>query len=225
MEDTPTPSFPSLPKRLAQVFFSPGDLFEALREKPVWAWALVVVAALVALSVILIPAELWVELSRNQLIERGQEVPPGLESSAGVIRIFSVLGAVIVTPIMIFLLSGIVTFIFSFLMGDEGRYAQYLSVVAHASIISAVGSLLLVPLKIAQRDPSVTLSLGTFASFLQEGYFLRVLKLLDLFALWSYGVMAVGATKISPRRGFASALAVFLLFALAFALIFGIFGG
>jgi hypothetical protein len=208
-----------------QVFFSPGELFTALREKPVWGWALAIVASLVALSVTLIPAELWVELSRSQLIERGQEVPPGLESSAGVIRIFSVAGAVIVTPIMMFFLAGIVTFIFSFLMGDEGRYVQYLSVVAHASVISAVGALLLVPLKIAQRDPSVTLNLGTFLFFLQEGYLYRVLKLMDLFALWSYAVMAVGVTKISPRRGFASALTVFLLFAVAFALIFGIFGG
>jgi hypothetical protein len=208
-----------------QVFFSPGELFTALRERPVWGAALGAVIILIALSVILIPAELWVELSRNQLIERGQEVPPGLESSAGVIRIFSVLGAVIVTPIMMFLLAGIVTFIFSFLMGDEGRYVQYLSVVAHASIISAVGALLLVPLKIAQRDPSVTLNLGTFAFFLHEGYFFRVLKMMDLFSLWSYAVMAMGVTKISPRRGLASALTVFLLFAVAFALIFGIFGG
>ncbi|MFH1764333.1 MAG: YIP1 family protein, partial [Gemmatimonadota bacterium] len=136
-----------------------------------------------------------------------------------------VLGGGIAFFIMAFVLAGIVTLFFSFLFGDEGRYVQYLSVVAHASVISALGALLLVPLKLSQGDPSVTLSLGTFAFFIEDGYPLRVLRLLDLFALWSYGVMAIGVTKIDPRRGFGFALTFFFIFALVFALIFGIFGG
>jgi hypothetical protein len=82
-----------------------------------------------------------------------------------------------------------------------------------------------VPLKLAQGDPSLTLSLGTFAFFLDEGYPLRVLKMLDLFGLWAYVVMAIGVTKIDPKRGLGSALGFFLVFALGFALIFGSFGG
>jgi hypothetical protein len=223
-DSTPSP-FPLLPKRLLQVFFSPGELFTALREKPVWFGALAVVGALVVLSVALIPTELWVEFSRNQLIEQGQQVPQGFESSGAIIRIFSVLGGGIAYFIMAFVLAGIVTLFFSLLSGGEGRYVQYLSVVAHASIISALGALLVVPLKLSQGDPAVTLSLGTFAFFLEEGYPLRVLKMLDLFALWSYAVMALGVTKIDPKRGFGSALAFFFGLALVMALIFGSFGG
>ena len=225
MEDTVASPVPSLPKRLVQVFVAPGELFTALREKPVWFGALAVAGVLVVLSVLLIPVDLWVEMSRAQLIEQGREVPAGFEGSGPIIRIASVLGAGIVFFIMAFVLSAIVTFFFSFLFGDDGRYVQYLSVVAHASVISGVGALLLVPLKLSQGDPSVTLSLGTFASFLDQGYLLRVLKMLDLFALWSYVVMAVGVSNIDPKRSFAAALAFFLAFALVFALIFGSFGG
>jgi hypothetical protein len=225
VENSAPSSFPSLPNRLLQVFVSPGELFTALREKPVWFGALAVCGFLAVLSIVLIPTELWVELSRNQLIERGQEVPAGVASSGSIIRIFAVLGGGISFFIMAFVLAGIVTLFFSFLFGDEGRYVQYLSVVAHASVISALGALLLVPLKLSQGDPSVTLSLGTFAFFIEDGYPLRVLKLLDLFALWSYGVMAIGVTKIDPKRGFGSALTFFFTFALVFALIFGTFGG
>jgi len=225
MEPEGSVQLPPLPKRLAQVFFSPGELFTALREKPVWFSAMLVVGILVGLALALIPPELWVEFSRNRMIEQGQPVPPGFESSGSIMRIFSVLGGALVTPIMMFILAGVVTFFFSFLLGDDGRYVQYLAIVAHASIITALGSLVLVPLKIQQGDPSLTLSLGTFAMFLGDGYVLRVLKLLDLFAIWSYGVMAVGVTSIDPRRGFAGALAFFLAFALVFALIFGSFGG
>ena len=63
---------------------------------------------------------------------------------------------------MAFVSAGVVTLIFSFLFGGQGRYHQYLSVVTHAMTISAFGGLLLVPLKISQGDPTVTLSLGTF---------------------------------------------------------------
>jgi len=225
VEDSVPVALPPLPKRLVQVFFSPGELFSTLRENPAWGGAMVVVCVLVGISLVLIPADLWVEFSLNQMIERGQEVPAGFEASGSIMRIGSVLGGLIATPVMMFILAGVVTFVFSFVLGDQGRYGQYLAVVAHASMISAVGALLLVPLKIAQGDPSVTLSLGTFGTFLGEGYVLRVLKLLDLFALWSYGVMAVGVSRIDPRRSFGFALAFFIAFALVFALIFGSFGG
>lgn len=214
-----------LPVRFGQVFFSPGELFSALREKPVWFGAMAVVAVFVGVGMALIPTEMWVEFSRNQMLERGQEVPAGFQSTGGIVRIISVVGAVIMTPVMMFVLAAIVTGIFSFLLGGEGSYKQYLSVVAHASIITGLSTLLLAPLKISQGDPTVTLSVGTFFSFLGDGYVFRALKMLDLFALWSYGVMAIGVTKMDPRRSFGFALTIFLGFALAFALVFAFFPG
>jgi len=225
VEDSTPASFPSLPKRLFQVFVSPGELFSALRERPVWFGALAVGGLLAVLSVFLIPADLWVEMSRNQLIEQGREIPAGFEASGPIIRIFSIVGGGVGYFIMAFVLAGVVTLVFSFLLGDEGRYAQYLAVVAHASAISALGALLLVPLKLSQGDPTVTLNLSSFAFFLEEGYPFRVLKMLDLFGLWAFAVMAVGVTKVNPRRSFGSALGVFMALAVGFALIFGIFGG
>ncbi len=226
MEESTPSSLPSLPKRLIQVFFSPSEVFTALREKPVWFGALAVAGVLAVISVILIPTELWTQLARDQLIQQGQAVPPGFESSGAIIRVFAVLGGGISFFIMAFILAGIVKLYFSFLLGDEGSYRQYLAVVSHAFIISAVGALLLVPLRISQGDPAVTLSLGTFAlAFMDEGYQLRVLKMVDLFSLWSYAIMAIGVTKIAPKRSFGSALAFFFGVAVVFALIFGIFGG
>jgi hypothetical protein len=50
-----------------------------------------------------------------------------------------------------------------FAPGDRGRYVQYLAVVSHVLIIGAVGGLLLVPLRLFQQDPSLSLSPGAFA--------------------------------------------------------------
>jgi len=225
VEETTATSFPSLPKRVMQVFFSPGELFTALRDKPVWFGALAVGALLIFLSTVFIPTDMWVEFTRAQMIESGQQVPPGFESGGPLIRIVSSFVGPIAFFGMAFILTGVVTVFFSFLFGDDGRYVQYLSVWAHATLISAFGALLLFPLKLSQGDPSVTLSLGTFAFFLEEGYLYRVMKLIDLFGLWAFAVMAVGVTKIDPKRSFAFALTFFMAFALAFAFLFGIFGG
>jgi len=225
MEPTESPRPLSLPTRLLKVFFSPGEVFLALREKPVWLGAVGVCGVLVSLSVILIPADIWVESMREQAMRRGTELPPFLASAGPAFRLASAVSGIIGIFLWVFLLSSVVTVFFSFLLGDEGRYKQYLSVVSHALVITAVGSVLLLPLRIAQGDPTLTLNVGTFLPFLEEGYAFRVLKLLDLFGLWSYSVMAIGVTKINPRRGMGVALSFFLAFAVASALVFGIFGG
>jgi len=225
MEPSETTLSMSLPTRLLKVFYSPGEVFQALGEKPVWFGALAVSGVLVTLSLILIPTDIWVESMREQAARQGTEMPPFMASAGPAFRLASAVSGLIGIFLWVFLLTAIVTVVFSFLLGDEGKYKQYLSVVSHALIITAVGSLLVVPLKIAQGDPTLTLNVGTFFPFLEEGYAFRVLKLLDLFGLWGYSVMAVGVTRIDPRRGMGVALPFFLAFAVASALIFGIFGG
>jgi hypothetical protein len=210
---------------MIQVFFAPGDLFESLRDRPTWFGVLALGAVLVMASTLLIPQDLWVAAAREQLIRQGQDVPPGLAATGAFMRIAALVGGGISWFIWAFLLAGIATVVFSFVLGDQGRYVQYLSVVSHGLFIGALGALLTVPLKIAQQDPSLTLNLGTFAFFLEDGYAFRVLKLLELFALWGYGVMAVGVTKLDPRRGLGSSLFSFYAIALVFALVFGVFGG
>jgi len=215
----------SLPVRLFQVFISPGELFRGLKDDPRWFTALLVGAIVVSLSMILVPADLWTQAMREQAAARGGEVPAFMESAGPMFRLASAVSGLVFYFLWAFLLAGIVTFVFAFLLGDDGRYVQYLSVVAHSLFITAAGSLLLLPLRIIQGDPQLTLNLGTFFFFLDEGYLFRVLKLLELFGLWGYVVMAIGVTQIDSRRSLGFAVSFFMSFALVFALIFGIFGG
>jgi hypothetical protein len=225
MEDNEPNTSMSLPTRLVKVFLSPGEVFEVIRKEPSWFGALAVGGVLVGLSILLVPAEIWVQTIREQAAQQGREMPAFMASAGPAFRLASVLSAVVFWFIWAFILAGVVTFVFSFLFGDEGGYRHYLSVVSHSLFIGAVGAVLLVPLKLVQADPSLTLNVGTFLPFLQEGYLFRVLKLLDLFGLWGYAVMAVGVTKIDPRRGMGFALSFFWGFAVVFALAFGVFGG
>lgn len=222
MDAAPSQGPGSLPTRFGQVVFSPGRLFQTLRGDPRWFGTLLAGAVLVALALILVPGDIWVQSMREEAAARGTEIPEFMASAGPLFRLASALSATVFYFLWAFFLAAILTVFFAFLFGDEAGYKQYLSVVAHGLLITAMGSLLLLPLRILQHDPQVTLNLGTFFFFLDGGYLSRVLGLLDLFGIWSYMVMAVGVAEMDPRRGMTLPVGFFLAFALAFALLVGL---
>jgi len=216
----------SFPVRIGQVFFSPGALMDSLARRPVWAAAVVLGAVLVVAGIVAIPAEVWDAIFRETMLRRGQAMPEGFAAGGTVMRVstlgFGTLGYFAIT----FLFAGIVTLVFAFVMGDEGRYMQYLAVTGHAWLIPSFVGLLLLPLKILQEDPQLTLNVGTFLYFLPDGYLASVAKMLDLSQAWAWLVIAQGAHAIDPRRSFESAavalMVLFVIMAMLLALIPGV---
>jgi hypothetical protein len=210
---------PPLPRRLLDAFFSPAKMATAVARSPRWAGALLVCIGLIALATWLTPPELFAEMQRRAALERGGDAPPMTDRTLRVIRIASVVGGSIAFGLMAFVLSGLYTVIFAFVLGDEGRYKQYLAVFAHAAFIPALLSLALVPLRIAAEDAQFSLSLASFAVFLPGGYLLNVLRVMDLTQIWSTLVVALGVRAIDDRRSFTSAAAILLGLQLAVALV------
>ena len=221
--EEPQPEIPGLPRRALDTFFSPGKLAEAVAQKPVWAGALILGGLLIILQTALIPVEVWEATFREAALESGAEVPEGFEMGVGIMRISAVVGGAIGWFVFAFIMAGITTLIFSFILGDDGRYKQYLAIMAHAWLIPATVGLLMVPLRIAEGNPQMTLNLGSFFFFLPGGYLLKVLTMLDLSQLWAWLVIAQGAHAIHPKRSFASAAVIVMGFALVVALIFAPF--
>lgn len=218
-----TSGLPSLPARLAAVFHSPGRLVEQLAREPRWIGALLVGALLVALSVTLIPAEVMMEANRQAAMERGRELPEMGDRVLRVIRIVTPIATFLATLIVTSLMAGLYALVFAFVLGDEGRYVQYLAMVAHANFIAVAFGLLLTPLRISMGDPQLTLNLGTFLAFLPDGYVLSVLRYLDLTQIWSTLVVAQGAHAIDRRRSFGSAATIGLSVVLLFAMVIAYF--
>lgn len=218
-----TPKLPSFPRRFMDVFVSPGALAEALAKRPAWAVALVVGALLVVLQQMLIPVEVWEAAFRTSALERGQEMPEEFAMSGNLLRLGGLIGGVVFWFLFAFAMTGLVTLVFAFVLGDEGRYVQYLSVLSHAWLIPAVIGLLLLPLRISQQDPQLNLSVANFFFWMDGGYLYRVMRMLDLSQLWAWAVVAQGAHAIDPRRSFGSALGVLLVFSLIMALVFALF--
>lgn len=216
---------PSLPTRIVQTFFSPGVLGEALARNPAWVGALLVGGVLILLQTLAIPMEVWESSMREAFLARGQEVPEGMAAGVSFMRISAVVAGFVMYFVMAFLFAGIVTVIFSFVMGDEGKYRQYLAIMGHAWLIPALVGLALLPLKISQQNPQFTLNLGAFLFFLPEGYLTRVATMLDLSQLWAWLVVAQGAHAIDSRRSFGSAAAMLLVLFLGFAMLFALIPG
>ena len=214
---------PPFYKRFLDVFFNPGRLGKALKEHPVWGGAMLVAAVLVGLQLALIPADVLVEARRQALLRAGQQMPPITPKMEAIMRWSAPIAGMISIPVMEFIFAGLVTLLFAFIMGDEGRYRQYLAVVSHAWLIPAVVEFFFIPLKIAEKNPQMTVSLGTFLFFLPEGYFLRVMSMMSLTQIWAWLVVAVGAHAINPKRRVATAAAVLIILNLAVVMVMAIF--
>lgn len=219
-EKTPLPPFY---KRVVDIFFNPARLGRVLKEHPVWAVAMVVGTVLVGLQISLIPTDVLMEARRQALLRAGQQMPAVTPKMEAIIRWSAPVVAMISTPVMEFILAGLVTLVFVFILGDRGRYRQYLAVLAHAWIIPGVVEFLLLPLKIAQKNPQMTVSLGTFFFFLPQGYFLKVLTMMSLSGIWAWLVVAAGVHAIEPKRRFGTAAAVLIIANLAVVMVFALF--
>jgi len=212
-----------LPGRLMDAIVSPGRMARTVADNPKWLGAMLVCAVLLALSIGLLPTELFTEMQRRMAIQSGRPVPELPENAQMFIRIFSIGGAAVGFMIMSFVFSAITTFIFAFVLGDEGKYTQYLAIGVHAAVIPAVTSLLLIPMRIAAGDVQLTINVGTFLPFLPDGFLSNVLRAMDISQIWSSLVGAMGIHAIDRRRSFASAATIQLGILLVLALLGGWF--
>jgi hypothetical protein len=218
--NTDMESTPPLARRLLDVFFSPAKVTAVLAKDPRWVGALLVSLVLVALATWLVPAEILVEAQRRVALDRGVDPPPLTDRTLQLIRVGSIIGAPVMVALLLFAFAGIYTVIFAFVLGDEGKFKQYLAVLAHASFIPSLLALPLVPLRISTGDPQLSLNLSSLLPFLSSGYLLNVLRLMDLTQIWSSLVVAVGAHQVDRRRSFMSAAAILIGLQLAVALVF-----
>jgi len=214
------PSLPALPVRYAQVFFSPASLFQRLADKPVWFFTLLVSGALIALGTYLIPPELQLQAIREQaMASGGQAPPPDFMENMGLFRIATLIFGPLFYLLLTLVTGAVVMGIFNFLFGEEGTFAQYMSVLAHANLVVATSYVLLVPLRISAEDPQLLLSVGTFMPFLPEGWLAGFFGFLDLFGLWSWTLVGLGVAKMT-RISWAAATAAVMVIPVAFAAIF-----
>lgn len=212
-----------LPLRLMDAIVSPGRMARTVADNPKWLGAMLVCAVLLALSIGLLPTELVQEMQRRAAVQAGRPVPDIPENAQRIIRVFTIVGPFVAFIVMSFIIAAVTTFVFAFVLGDEGKYTQYLAVGVHAAVIPGLVGLLLIPMRIAASDMQLTINVGTFLPFLPDGFWYNFFRAMDVSQIWSSLVTAAGIHAIDRKRSFGSAAAILLAMLVALAAVGGWF--
>lgn len=229
-------AIPSLPVRIVQVFVSPAALFDALRRQPAWMGATL---ALIGLSIalqfltpVIVPEEI---LRRAAEARIADFIPAGADpevleqqvDAAVTPGVVAVVGTIIGTPIVLSLIAGLLLIAFNVILGGEASFKQLLSAAAHASYIGTAGAVVSIGL-MAVGAEIVTLSPGLFLPEM-EGFIGRFLNGINVFSVWTCGVLGVAVSRFYPGRSVAAGttylLVLYLIFVAAIAVFSGLFAG
>lgn len=215
--DSGDPELPPRPpffSRLWMVFVQPGRLFTELVRNPAWFPVALVVAAVTAAVLWFTPEELFRQAALSGVSgEQAAQIAEGMSQVPPIIIKGGAVAAAFVGSLLFPIILSMITYVvFVFIRGDEARFKQHLSVVAHAGVISVLGAIVNGVVNNLGGRLEETLSVGTFFPFLPDGYFTDLLLALDLFQLWGAAVVGIGLAAIDPRRSAGSTTAI--LFAL-----------
>ncbi|HEX2944593.1 MAG TPA: YIP1 family protein [Clostridia bacterium] len=207
-----TAEHPGVLKRLLWVFTSPGKLMASLAEKPKVLFTLILCAIPLDLLYFL-QMPLYKDLLRNAAIAQSQSsymqslgvemTPEMIEATLPTSVMTGLIGGPIGTIIMM-LLTTLICFAIFRIMGGEGKFKAYLSVVSHASVISALYTLLLIPISYATGSLNMTSSLTSLATLVSMDavgpVIYGILSSLDIFKIWYYVVAAIGMAAVSKLK-------------------------
>ena len=198
-------------RRVIDTFFSPVALFSRFGARPPWVDVTVLSVALGLLGLALVPSEVWVATMEEAM--RGQDQPAGMdmEAMAGMQRAFGMGAAVVFPWIMVATVAGLMTLVFTAIMGGRATYRQYLSVVAHVSLVGAVGQLAALPIILQKGVMSSGITLGALAVGMDPDSFVyQFLNAFNVFILWQLVLLALAVHTLNRKIGTGAALGVLL---------------
>ena len=215
---------PPLPKRAVQVFVAPGELFDRLREEPVWLDVMLLVVALSVAYTLLIPEELLREAMMQQAPEGAD--PAQMEQMAGWMSWFRIVAAVIGPLFGAAVVAGVAHLIFTLVLGGRSTYRQLFSATAHMMLVPTVGTLVTLPLILSTGDMQTTLSFHLLFPGLETGTFaFRLLRGLNVFGLAGAAVMGVAVSRLYDDRPLGSAISVMIVIYVVYVALGALMGG
>jgi hypothetical protein len=207
------PRTPGLLSRIGGVIFSPRETFERMLPRPTVVGVLLVSGLVIGLAQGLPQltdrgrgAALQVQIERMESFT-GQPVTDAQYAQMERMLPITTYTTMVFTPIgMAFgllLFTGIYFVLFNVVLGGAATFKQVFSVVAHASVITALGAVVSAPIQYLQgtADPMGPFTLAALLPMLDETSFLaRFLGFLGVFAVWGTIVTAIGLSVLYRRK-------------------------
>lgn len=145
---------------------------------------------------------------REQVLERGgtpEQVEQALAMSSAMMVPMSIVGAIVVTIIILFVTAGIAHLLMK-MLGGKGRFRKARAVVSWGMLVTALGSLIKLPLMMVKDSMFVETSPTLFFKALEPSDKLyKFLNTFDVFSLWWLVLLVIGLA-IGYRTSYAKSI-------------------
>lgn len=205
----PDDELPNLAVRVVWLIVAPARLFDRLRDRPAWVDALLLAVAVSLAGALLLPEELIREAIRAQM--PADAPPEAAERAMRLGRLLGWVGSVVGPALSAAAISGLLLFVYNVVLGDRATFRQLFSVSTHALLLPVIGGLLTLPLMLSTGDIQTSLALHLLVPGLDSGsYAHRFLRRLNVFGLWCAVLLAIGVSRVYPKRSAGAAAALLL---------------
>jgi len=220
-----TPPAEAAPKgfveRVFGVFFSPRATYASLAAHPHWLGPLLITCVVIAGGYgILLSTDVGKKAAldqQTQVIESfgvklNDQQYARMEESIDRAKYTTPIAQFIGLPIVLAIVSGILLGIFNALLGGDARFKQVFAILAHASLITALQTLFVIPIDFMKESLASPTSVLAVMPFLDEGTFLgRLLSTIDFFQLWVTLSIAIGLGVLYRRRTAPIAISLYIV--------------
>jgi len=192
----------NLIQRLIGIIISPGKTFSQIKEKPDWIIPLLVTITIsLSVQIVIKPYFFNSKQYETTITDLMEKTDMDRESAEEIIQknmtIFIPVGALVMTPLLMLLISGAMFLGGNLVMGGETSFKHLFSINAYIGIIGAAGMLLTLPLIMAKGSTDVLTSLALLMPLdADETILYKLLSLFDVIVLWESAVAAIGLAII-----------------------------
>lgn len=189
---------------LIQVFMSPGQFFEKLRNNPKVLVPYLVFGIMTFLFLYM-TVDIIVKLQLDEMANNPDmtaELIPSAGTMKGLILGFG-LFAILLAPI---LAAGLAMLFGNFVLAGNASFKQLLSVMLYGEVVFMLGGLITLPLILAKDSLQVSFSLAMFvADQPMDSVVYVALSKIGLFYIWEIIVIGIGLSKlfqVSSNKGY-----------------------
>lgn len=207
-------------QRLIGIYFSPGQVFQSLKDHPSFIPPLIVIT-LLSLAIIPVMApfneKAAIEQMRQQDPDVTQEQIDQVASftSGPVGLAIGMVAVVIMTPLTALTMTLIFRTIFQAVFGGKASFKHVFGLITHANLISVLGIGVTIIMITSTEQVGATLNLGVLVPFLEEDNAVYiVLKGIEIFTGWWLALLSIGFGILYDMPTMRAAKVFFSLWAL-----------
>ena len=201
-------------QKIIGIYYQPAKVFEHLKPKTLW-WVPVIILLTVSVAAMFISRPIVIPEVLAQISQNLDIPPESLPQIQDRVQnpLYGLLGVLVGMPLAWVAVGLVFWGVFS-MLGGKSSFVQMFAATVWSAMISLPGSLIRVPLMFIMETAKVHTSLAlVLPPEMEETFIFRLLSQVDIFAIWTLAVMAIGYSVFTGVEQKKSFWAVFVTWA------------